>query len=594
MAIVGMGVVLYIFALMDLNEKLEKTQKSELDAAQNYGMSVFRSFDQTSRALIGALDAKDKYTREHSKRVAEYARLIAKAMGMEDIEAAEIGYSALFHDVGKIAIPDQILNKRERLTEEESAILKKHPVYGKEIMSGVTEIPYLKPAAAYHHERYDGKGFPEGLKGEAIPLAARITAVADAYDKMASFKYGRPPLAQGKIREEILSEAGKAFDPKIVSIMVDMIDKDTDYALREADDDSVDEADINDITKVDRMHFENYKDRVSDGIRITDKILKLHFESRPINGHEKEYSLPVIILFDSFDRCVHRNPRNINNLHYFEYGEIWLDGHTVCTSARDIKAEVTEKETGARSDANGWETYDIELFALKDHVMIRADSNRLHIVTSVALPDSTRFVQLGLAGEQCDVKNIKVVETDIAAKEEDVIRIAPEVNFFSRKDGDIPNLEVDDYREVSTDGIPVEDGMRIFFHSKSLPVANLVHHCSYVVLFSSDDGLVTGNNYEEYACIRLDGEDATYNGKAEISLSVHKDEKFLGWDSWKEINLLGLDYEVDFKRKRNRVVFSTENAGISIECHVIVPKGVENVYAALTGNLCTLMNIRIR
>ena len=125
-------------------------------------------------------------------------------------------------------------------------------------------------------------------------------------------------------------------------------------------------------------------------------------------------------------------------------------------------------------------------------------------------------------------------------------------------------------------------------------MANLIHHCAYILLYSSDDGIVGGKNYAEYACVRIDGDDATEGGKAENKLTVHKDEDFAGWDAWKEFNKNGFDCEIEFKRKRNRITFRTDNAGIRIECVTTVPAGTDNVYVALTGNLCTLMNIRVR
>ena len=140
--------------------------------------------------------------------------------------------------------------------------------------------------------------------------------------------------------------------------------------------------------------------------------------------------------------------------------------------------------------------------------------------------------------------------------------------------------------------------MRIFFRSQSLPVACLVHHCACVVLFTSDDGNVDGKNYVEYACIRMDGEDATNEEKATSSaknkLTVHKSDDFAGWDAFKEINKKGLDYEIDFSRIRNKITFKTENAGLSIECMTTVPKGADNVYVAISGDLCVLMDIRFR
>ena len=594
MSIVGMGIVLYIFAIMELNDKLAKAQKAALDEAHDFGMSVLRSYGETIAAIAKAVDARDRYTREHSRRVADYSRDIALAMGLDEQACYEIYFSALLHDIGKIGVPDSIVTKHERLTASEEETYKKHAAAGGDILAEVNEIPFIRIAAKNHHERYDGKGYPEGLRGEAIPLYGRIVAVADAYDEMTSYKYDHGPLAQGRVREELVKGAGTRFDPKIVDVMVDMIDKDTDYTMRETEEESVEASDVNDLTKVKRMHFGEYKELVSDGIRITRGYLKIRFETCPDAGKERSASLPAIILFDSFDRCVHRNARNIKNLHYEEYGEIWLDGHYVATAARDIRVDVRMKEGQAPPDPTEWVAYDIEAVSFKDHVKLKINCRYMYVDVTVALPDSTRYVFLGITGEHCSIRNASVKEIALTADEKTIDRIVPEVNYFTRKEGDIPNTEVDGYRETFTKGLQVEDGMRLYFHSQSLPGANLVHHCAYLMLYTSEDGTVGGRDYSEFLCMRLDGDEATQDGKAENHITVRKTEDFAGWDAWKIMNKRGLDYLVEFRRKRNRITLSTENGGIYIECQTTVPAGVDAVYAALTGNLCALTDIRAR
>lgn len=594
MTIVGMAIVLYIFAIIEMNDIIAEAQHRELDESEQKRLSIRKSLVQVIQAFANAADSRDRYTRGHSLRVADYSRNIAKALGMDEKERFRVYNSAALHDIGKVEIDDSIIRKTGRLTEEEEEELKKYPVLGGEILSSVDELPYLHQAAEFHHERYDGKGYPKGLRGEEIPIIARIVSVANAYDEMTSFNSSREPLAQGKVRETLIKGAGREFDPKVVDVMVDMIDHDTDYMMREQEEESVDESDRNDITVINRMHFDDYKDDVSDGIRISKEYLKISFETRPDAGFARKNSLPSIILFDSFDACVHKNERNIKNQHYLEYGEIWMDGHTICTSARDIKAEINVRESSDNIDENEWVAYEIEAVNVKDHTKIKIRSRYLFADITVALPDATRYVYLGITGEHCSIKNISVKEIGLGLGEHSIARIAPEVDYFTRKDGDIANVEVDGYRETSTLGIPVEDGMRMFFRTQSLPVANLIHHCAYILLYSSDDGIVGGKNYAEYACVRIDGDDATEDGKAENKLTVHKDEDFAGWDAWKESNKNGFDCEIGFKRKRNRITFKTDNAGIWIECVTTVPAGADNVYVALTGNLCTLMNIRVR
>ncbi|MBO4904933.1 MAG: response regulator [Lachnospiraceae bacterium] len=185
------------------------------------------------KALAYAIDAKDKYTNGHSSRVAEYSKEISARYGYNEKEQNEIYIIGLLHDVGKIGIPDAIINKKDRLTDEEYEVIKKHPVIGTQILETITEMPNLSNGARWHHERYDGKGYPDGLSGEDIPEVARIIAVADAYDAMTSHRSYRDTLPQEKVRAEIERCRGTQFDPQFADIMINIIDEDKDYQLRE-------------------------------------------------------------------------------------------------------------------------------------------------------------------------------------------------------------------------------------------------------------------------------------------------------------------------------------------------------------------------
>ena len=185
------------------------------------------------QALAFAIDAKDKYTNGHSARVADYSKMIAARYGYNDDEQNEIYMIGLLHDVGKIGIPDAIINKTDRLTDEEYGEIKKHPVIGTTILDKIKEMKNLSNGARWHHERYDGKGYPDGLAGEDIPEVARIIAVADAYDAMTSHRSYRDTLPQEQVRAEIERCKGTQFDPKFADIMIDIIDEDKDYQLRE-------------------------------------------------------------------------------------------------------------------------------------------------------------------------------------------------------------------------------------------------------------------------------------------------------------------------------------------------------------------------
>ncbi len=188
---------------------------------------------QIVMALSGAVDAKDTYTNGHSARVAEYSRRIAQLAGFSEQEQDDIYLIGLLHDVGKIGIPDAIINKPSRLNDEEYAIIKTHPIMGEKILQRIEEFPRLVTGAKFHHERYDGKGYPDGLSGENIPVEARIIAVADAYDAMSSKRAYRGVIPQQQVREEVAKGKGTQFDPYFADIMLAMIDADTDYDMRE-------------------------------------------------------------------------------------------------------------------------------------------------------------------------------------------------------------------------------------------------------------------------------------------------------------------------------------------------------------------------
>lgn len=177
---------------------------------------------QTVLAFSEAIGARDDYTRGHSERVAEYAQMITAAMGLQNLN--ELVYVAsLVHDVGKIGIPEQILNKPARLTEEEYQRIKAHPVIGANILKQIDTFAYLGAIVRAHHERFDGRGYPDGLAGEEIPLISRIIAVADAFEAMTSDRSYRKRYTIDYAVEELKRCAGSQFDPKIVDHFVKLV-----------------------------------------------------------------------------------------------------------------------------------------------------------------------------------------------------------------------------------------------------------------------------------------------------------------------------------------------------------------------------------
>lgn len=175
--------------------------------------------------FANAIDAKDKYTNGHSLRVATYSLEIAKKLNLSEDEQENIYNIALLHDIGKIGIPDRILNKPGKLTPEEIETIKRHPMIGGEILKDFTSIPGIGEGAKYHHERYDGTGYNEGLKGEDIPFYARIICVADSYDTMAGGRHYSKSRSSDEVKEELKRCAGTQFDPKIVKVMIELIDE---------------------------------------------------------------------------------------------------------------------------------------------------------------------------------------------------------------------------------------------------------------------------------------------------------------------------------------------------------------------------------
>ncbi len=191
-----------------------------------------RLFDQTVLALVKTIDAKDKYTQGHSQRVAEYVRLISQKSGESSERQRELYCMGLLHDIGKIGVPSAIINKPSRLTDEEYEIIKSHTTIGAEILKSIEEFPKLRIGARSHHERWDGRGYPDGLKNIEIPLEARMIAVADAYDAMTSRRSYRGIMGQDRVRGEIERGRGTQFDPRFADIMLDLMDADVDFRMR--------------------------------------------------------------------------------------------------------------------------------------------------------------------------------------------------------------------------------------------------------------------------------------------------------------------------------------------------------------------------
>jgi HD-GYP domain-containing protein (c-di-GMP phosphodiesterase class II) len=192
-----------------------------------------RSYIATVRALSNAVEARDAYTGKHAERVAAYGMELARCCDLAVEDSPQIEFGFLLHDVGKVAVPDAILFKSSSLTEEEYSLVRRHPVIGSEILRDIDFLGEGKLVVRHHHERWDGQGYPDGLEGDTIPLAARVFAVADALDALTTDRPYRPASSFADARREVLRGAGSQFDPVVVAAYRQIPDR-TFEALKES------------------------------------------------------------------------------------------------------------------------------------------------------------------------------------------------------------------------------------------------------------------------------------------------------------------------------------------------------------------------
>lgn len=288
------------------SQKKERESREKLDRVN---MNIIRSLAYT-------IDAKDRYTSGHSQRVAEYSLEIAKRMNKSDEDQKIIYYAGLLHDVGKIRVPEAVINKPGKLSDEEFDQIRIHPVSGYHILKDIHDDERIGYGAKYHHERYDGTGYPNGLAGKNIPEIARIIGVADAYDAMASNRSYRKALSQDIVRSEIEKGKGRQFDPEIADIMLKMIDEDKEYKMCQAetlkndilvvDDELMNikmvERILKDITSINVVRATN-KEETFEALENNDiSVILLDLKMPDIDGFElfklirEKYSMPVVLM----------------------------------------------------------------------------------------------------------------------------------------------------------------------------------------------------------------------------------------------------------------------------------------------------------
>lgn len=209
----------------DYIKQIENIKDTEIEEERLASIEILRR----------TVDAKDTYTRGHSDRVSEYSVLIGKKLGLANDKIQLLKIGGLFHDIGKIGIPDNILQKTSKLTDEEYNEIKKHPSIGAHILENSSVFKDIVPIVLYHHEKYDGYGYPEKIKGEEIPLLARIVAVADTFDAMTSKRSYRDALPYDIVKQEFVKFSGTQFDPYIAKIFLNILEnnyKEIEYIMK--------------------------------------------------------------------------------------------------------------------------------------------------------------------------------------------------------------------------------------------------------------------------------------------------------------------------------------------------------------------------
>ncbi|MCR4694593.1 MAG: HD domain-containing protein [Pseudobutyrivibrio sp.] len=578
------AIFIYLVALSNINNEVELAKKNEIDYLKQQQKSMQRLFYQTASAFMGAIESKDVYTLGHSDRVANYAKAIALSCGKSERECDEIYYAALLHDIGKIGLPESILNKGGDLNEEEAEIYRRKANIGADILSNITEYPYLKDGAHYSNERYDGSGYPDHLKGEDIPEIGRIIAVADFYDNLTSRKNNREAYPQFVARDEILKRSGSRLDPRFATVMVSLIDNDKDYKLRESIEDI-------DIGIEEYLTVKEYRSKVTRGILIEEIITNVSFDWSLKVDSPTGFSAPSIIVFDSYDGRIHSDEDSIKAFGYLEFGEIWFNGHFNSNKAKNMEVTISQKGEGGLEFYGGH--YDMTLARCNDHVKITVTGASEVIECMIALPENSKYAYVGITGEYCEINNISVEKTEEKFTEKDFIRIASAANYINRLEGDLPNIQIDRYRSASTEGVLIHDGLNVEFHTMSLPSANFVWNCPFVIIYSSDNGKIDGKNYLEYAMVQMNGEAKSDSTISNNDVVVKNTREFRGWDKWKEKNKEGMECHISFRISGNTLHMAASNTDFKILNTTAFLGMPENLYFALTGDVCAITDIRI-
>ena len=544
MAMVLVSVFLYFFTFLDVNDAVERAYEIEIEAFKNEQKSMKKIFGQAAAAFA--------QLQGNAERIAQVAKELAQRAGKNENDCDRIYYAAFLCDAGA------------------------------EALASIKEYPYLSETARYVGKPYD----------ESIPEYARLITVAKDYERMINDK-SIPPFY---LRDYLIREAGSKYDPFYAKLAVQLLDAGTisgkfDKVLR---------------TLEKEIFCREYRQTVTAGIEILQNVQNISFDCAALppeenstntekSGNEKTFSFPSIILFDSSDGKVHTTQETIESHKYIEYGEIWFDTHMISTCSRNMEVRnvVENSFSGSITNAQG-KSYKITASRFEDHVLLKMQGPAKSFDVIIALPSASKSAYIGITGENVHISEIKNEATEQETLETDIPRIADKLNYIDRIESDIPNVQIVNPFSDFTQGIEVKDNMKLYFHSQSLPEANLVWHCAYIVLYYSDDMQVHGKNYHEYAVIKLDGEENGSGDFAENDFIMKKTEAFKNWDEWESQNRTGYECLVEFFKEGNEVTFKTQNKGIFIQNTTKIKDGNKDVFVALSGDQVALTDIRVR
>lgn len=411
---------------------IDEVQELSNTFAENEERYTKDMVDQSIETLSFTIDAKDRYTKGHSSRVAKYSRMIARVMGKSEQECDQIYRAGLLHDIGKISINGSIINKPGKLTEEEYAKIKRHPANGAKILEKMKSIPYLQDGAMYHHERYDGAGYPKGLKGEEIPELARIISVADAYDAMTSFRSYRPMMDQAVVKQEIWKGMGTQFDPVFAKIMIALIDADVNYDMREKKGEE-DETDFDNIgpevvwPEANPKNMNAVQKRLQDtklntlgaficsephwpeptkGVPVTLTPGQLSFVSKGDEAAAYIWNSPILILFTSRDGRI-MGPRYDELGVFMSAGYSWRSG----PAKKDGLTFTKNKEFGswdnwiARNKTGMKHT--VSFHREENTIFLRITNELLTVDGTLLLPDDYHWdIYIAVSGEHCEISEL--------------------------------------------------------------------------------------------------------------------------------------------------------------------------------------------